>query len=252
MNYQPHLIGVSDFVAHAIADRLLDEVRATDKRVENQALDPNLVGSMRNPKSQERSHARVVRSFRPLVVDHQLVTGHRFKSLIVNISDGSGWVFGPSHRGVGIRIDVIGCEGRRQPFKGYMTKAAVIDRHVLPRMIQHAGLTDYAALLSLIKSWSKAAIDYGEEFLAIAEWLHEERRRVMVPIELRGQTCAVLTGSEKGIGIKHPVLRGITLFNNSMLTDHERQVFKQLEGKPIEKRFEMIKSLPQRNGHLIG
>ena len=253
MTYQPHLIGVSDHVANAIANRLLADVRAKDQQVEQQSLvAKHVAGSMRNPKSQERSHRRIVQCFQPLVVDHHLVTGHRFQSSIVNVGEANGWVLAPNHRGVGVRIDVIGCNGRNHPLRTFSVRAAVIDWHLLPRFIQRAGLTDYDALLSLIKGWSNALITNDIEFSEIADWLHEERKRVLIPLMLRGRTIAILTGSEPGIGIKHPVLRAITLLSEDMLTAGELDTINRLVAEPPKTRSDTIKLLPQRNGHLFG
>jgi hypothetical protein len=251
MAYQPHLIGVSDSVANAIANRLLADVRAKDQMVEQQPVDTSIVGSMRNPKSQERSHRRIVRTFQPLVVSDHIMTGHVFQSVIVNIGEAKGWVMDASHRGVGVRMDIVNTRGRRHPFKAFSVKAAVMDWHLLPRFIQRAGLTDYAALLALIKAWSGMLITDSPEFSKIVDWLHDGNRRVLVPVELHGRTCAILTGSEAGIGIKHPVLRAITLLSHDMLTVDECTTIERLAKDEVPTtRLDLIKSLPQRNGHL--
>ena len=169
---------------------------------------------------------------------------------IVNIGEANGWVLAPNHRGIGVRIDVIGCDGRRHPLRVGCIKAAVIDWHFLPRFIQRAGLTDYDALLSMIKSWSNALITNDIEFSEIADWLHDERKRVLIPVLMRGRVTAILTGSETGIGIKHPVLRAITLLSEDMLTADELRTIKRLAAETPMTRLEMMKLLPQRNGHL--
>jgi len=246
-----HLLGVSDHVANAIANRLLADIREKDRAVENQIVNPAIVGTMRNPISQQRSHRRLVKTCQPLVVEDYLITGHRFQSVVVSLTEAKGWVLSPGHRGVGIRLDVIGCEGRGRKLHTGAIRAAVIDWHLLPRMIQRAGLSDYDALLGMIRAWSAAMVTDHPESLEIAEWLHEERKRLLVPVAINGKVCAILTGSETGIGKNpHAVLRAITLLSNDMLTADECLTIKRLSDKPAT-RTEIIKALPQRNGHLI-
>lgn len=240
----PVLLGVSDEVARSIAERLLADVARKERIMMHGAAD-TLLGSMRNPKSQQRSHRRLVAAMQPLVIEDRLTTGRQFQSWIANLTEANGWVLSAAHRGVGIRIDIIGCEGRGQRLTSGNVMVGVIDQHLLPRLVQRAGLTSYEGLLQLIKAWSHMLLTESTEVLKIAEWLHAERLRVLVPMTIGGKVSAVLTGSEPGLEVDHPILRAITLLSHDMLTaDDCRQI--ELLGDEEMTRTQLIKRLPRR------